>query len=100
MKYVLGLMLVAFPLCGAIMFLAGAGGLWTTWRRRRFLQSAVGKVVAVEERRVANLSHGRRTEPDTAYQPILRFTTATGEVREFLARRPASPGARHRTRSA
>jgi hypothetical protein len=43
MRYVLGLTLVVFPLCGAVMILAGVQGLWTTWRRRPFWRSAVGR---------------------------------------------------------
>ena len=83
MKYVVGLMLVGFPLCGAVMILAGVQGLWTTWRRRPFLRSAVGTIVAIEQRPAINSADTHQMRPDTAYQPILRFRTESGEVKQF-----------------
>jgi hypothetical protein len=83
MMYVLGLMLVVFPLCGAGMILAGVQGLWTTWRRRPFLRSALGTTVAIEKRPALDRTDRYRTGPYTAYQPILRFRTESGAVQEF-----------------
>src|SRR5579863_7750696 len=83
MKYVLGLMLIAFPFCGGLVFLYGVRGLWTTWMRRPFLRSAVSKVVAVETQRAIGSTDDSPSQPSTAYYPILRFTTESGEVREF-----------------
>jgi hypothetical protein len=83
MKYVLGLMVVVFPLCWAVMILAGIKGLWTTWRRRSFFRSAVGSIVAVEKRHLPSTTESYWTGSYTAYQPIVRFTTESGEVKEF-----------------
>jgi hypothetical protein len=82
-KYVLGLMLVVFPLCGAVLIVAGIQGLWTTWRRRPFLRSALGTIVAVERRPAPGRTETYWKGPYIAYQPIVRFTTESGEVREF-----------------
>jgi hypothetical protein len=76
-------MLIVFPLCGAVMILAGVQGLWTTWRRRPFLRSAVGTIVAIETRHVPSRTDTYWTGPYTAYQPIVRFRTESGEVKEF-----------------
>jgi hypothetical protein len=83
MKYVLGLMLIAFPLCGLLMILVGVRGLWKTWSRRPFLRSAVGKVVKIEQCRAIGSGDESVSNPDTAYYPILQFTTESGKVREF-----------------
>jgi hypothetical protein len=83
MKYILGLMLIVFPLSGVVVILSGLRGLWTTWMRRPFLQSAVGTVIGIEKRHAIGSSDGSVSQPDTAYSPILRFTTESGDVREF-----------------
>jgi len=85
MKYVLGLMLIAFPLGGVVVILSGLRGLWATWMRRPFLRSTVGEVVAVEKRRALSSGDESASQPDTAFYPILRFTTESGTVREFCS---------------
>ncbi len=87
MKYLVLLVLVVFPLAGAVMVVAGASGLWTTWQRRPFLRSAVGTVVSVETNPVSfPVDDEGRTKSTTAYRPVVRFTTESGEVREFVSK--------------
>ena len=83
MKYVLGLMLIAFPLCGVLLILHAIRGLRRTWMRGPYLQSAVSTVVAVERQRAISSPDDSPSQPSTAYYPILRFTTESGEVKEF-----------------
>jgi hypothetical protein len=83
MKYIIGLFLIVFPLCGVLLLYIGIRGLWTTWRRRPFLESVEGRIIALERRDaiVSHDSHSSRAE--VAYHPVVRFTTASGEVKEF-----------------
>ncbi len=85
MKYLLGLMLIVFPVGGAFTFLTGVRGLWTTWWRRPFLLSAEGTIVATQQHRAIRSTHRHASSPHTAYNPVLRFTTESGEVREFCS---------------
>jgi hypothetical protein len=82
MRYVLGLMIVSAPLVGLLFILVGVRGLWTTWRRRPLLRSAVGIIIGVRKDRAIG-----KDGPDLEwrYRPILRDTTETGEVREFVS---------------
>jgi hypothetical protein len=80
MRYVLGLALIGFSLCGLMTFFAGIRRLWSTWRRRAFLRSAVGEVIKVEMEQV-NLSDSSTV--GSVYTPVLRFKTASGEVKTF-----------------
>jgi hypothetical protein len=81
MEYVPWLMLVGFSLGGAWAILLGVRGLWTTCRRWSYLRSAVGTIVAIEQRRVSYDADS--TVPDIASFPILRFQTESGEVKKF-----------------
>ena len=76
MKYLLWLMLIGFPLAGAIVIFAGVQGLWTTWRRRPSLRSAVGTIVGFE---------AEDAFEEVAYYPVLRFTTESGKVKQFCS---------------
>jgi hypothetical protein len=80
MRHVLGLALIGFSLCGLMTFFAGIRGLWSTWRRRAFLRSAVGEVIKVEMEH-ENFSDSGTVE--SVYTPVLRFKTASGEVKKF-----------------
>jgi hypothetical protein len=81
MKYVVALFLIAFPLCGVLVLLVGIRGLWATWRRRPFLESAEGVIIAVKTRRAIVSDDSPRAE--SVYEPVVRFTTASGDVKEF-----------------
>jgi hypothetical protein len=81
MEYVLWLMLVGFSLAGAVHILAGVRGLWTTLRRRPYLRSAVGTIVAIQVGPA--ISDPDSDAPSTASFPILRFRTESGEAKKF-----------------
>jgi hypothetical protein len=81
MESVLWLMLVGCSLAGAVHILAGVRGLWTTLRRRPYLRSAFGTIVAIEVGPA--LSDPDSDAPSTASFPILRFRTESGEVKKF-----------------
>jgi hypothetical protein len=82
MRYIVGLMIIFTPLFGLLFIGAGVAGLRTTWRRRRFLQSADGIIIGVE---VDDTLSDDGPVDQWAYRPILRYTTSTGETREFVS---------------
>jgi hypothetical protein len=80
MRYVLASLLAGFSLVGLTLLFAGIRGLWSTARRRALLLSAVGEVIKVE------MEHQNLSDSGTVgsvYTPVLRFTTASGEVKTF-----------------
>jgi hypothetical protein len=83
MNYIVGLFLIALPLCGLLLLLIGIRGLLTTWRRRPFLESAVGEIIAVETRHPISSHDSPSARAESVYEPVVRFTTASGEVKEF-----------------
>jgi hypothetical protein len=90
MKYVLGLCLIGFSLFSLVTFFGALGGLWSRWRRRASLLSAVGEVIKVERGHL-NLSE---SGDDSVYTPVVRFKTASGEVKTFRSEfgfGPSSP---------
>src|SRR5262249_30462061 len=82
MRYLIGLGLVAFSLCGLMTWLAGIRGLWSQWRRRAFLRSAVGEIISLKR---SEVSSSDSSTAASVYHPVLRFKTASGEVKTFLS---------------
>jgi len=83
MRYVIGLMIVYFPLIGLLFTVAGVRGLSTTGRRRPLLRSADGIIIGVQEDRLTGDGWSDQ-EQEWLYRTILRYTTERGEVREFV----------------
>jgi hypothetical protein len=83
MEYALWVMLVGFSVVGATSILAGGEGLWITWRRRPFLRSAVGEVIRVEMHYLSTSDSD--SGDDSVYTPVVRFKTASGEVKTFTS---------------
>jgi hypothetical protein len=82
MRYVVGVLIVFAPLFGLVFIVVGVRGLWTTWKRRPFLRPADGIIIGVQEERVTD-DDGH--DQEWKYRPILRYTTETGEVKEFVS---------------
>ena len=83
MKYIVGLCLIAFPLCGLLLVFAGIRGLWTTWRRSPFLKSVMGEIIKVERTSSQFSGDDSGTQTVIVYVPVVRFTTLAGELKEF-----------------
>src|SRR5262249_21001758 len=82
MRYVVGLMMVLSQLFGLMCIVIAVRELWTTWRRRPFMRSATGIIVGVkQEPTIGSVEF----ESQPGYRPILRYTTETGEVRQFVS---------------
>ncbi len=81
--WLLGLCLMGFSLVALMAFFGAIEGLWTTWRRRAFLRSAVGEVIRVEMH-YPDFSDSEDSD-DPVYTPVVRFKTASGEVKTFTS---------------
>jgi hypothetical protein len=88
-------MLVGFSIGGATSILAGGEGLWITWRRRPFLQSAVGEVIRVEMHHLGVPD----SEDDSVYTPVVRFKTASGKVQTFTSAVSVGSSSRYKVRT-
>src|SRR5262249_16057573 len=81
MRYVVGLMLLVFSLPRVWVGAAGLRGLWMTWRRRPFLKSAVGRIVSLRK----HVSVSDEDGSTIVNLPVVRFTTESGEVKQFAS---------------
>jgi hypothetical protein len=88
MKYAVGLMLLVFSVIGLWRSVAGLRGLWITWRRRPFLKSAVGRIASLQK----HVSVSDENGPTTVNLPVVRFTTDSGEVKEFASQIGSAAG--------
>jgi Protein of unknown function (DUF3592) len=82
---VIGVFLILLPLFGSLTFYLGLQGLWTTVRRRPFLYRAEGEVIAVQKKDAISSPYDGDTSTLYTFQPVLRFTTESGEVKEFTS---------------
>jgi len=85
MKYVVVMFLIAFSLVGLLLLLAGLKGLWNILRRWPFLKSVVGEIVSVEQSQSLSSKDDPGTVALVAFRPVVRFTTAEGEMKQFCS---------------
>ena len=83
MRYVVGLMMVAFFLAGVGLFLAGVLGLIRRFVARRRLWPADGEIVRIEKRQaVTNYESGRTAE---YHYPEIKFRPQRGGDQTFTS---------------
>ena len=83
MRYVVGLMMVAFFLAGAGLFAAGVRGLIRRFASRRRLRPAEGEIVRIEKRQeIMDTERGRTAE---YHFPEIKFRPASGGDKTFTS---------------
>ena len=92
MRYVAGLMMVAFFLAGVGLFSAGVRGLMRRFAARRRLRTAEGEIVRIEIRQEITNNEMQRTA-DYHY-PEIKFRPASGGETTFLSEIGAGARAR------
>jgi len=86
----LALCLTGFWLLALGAFFGAIAELWSKCRRRPFLRPAVGEVFNVEVHSLNLPPDGSYDSDDRVYAPVVRFKTASGEVKTFKS--PVSVG--------
>jgi len=88
MRYVAGLMMVAFSLVGLGLFAAGVRGLIRRFTIRRHLRPAEGEIVRIEKRvESTDTDSGRTAEYD---YPEIKFRSGSGADKIFTSEIGAS----------
>ncbi|MGE0574596.1 DUF3592 domain-containing protein [Reyranella sp.] len=83
MRYVVGLMMVAFFLGGVGLFAVGVRELTRRFGARRRLRSAEGEIVRIEKRQeIMDSDSGRTADFD---YPEIRFRTGSGGDKTFIS---------------
>lgn len=83
MRYVVGLMMVAFFLGGVGLFAAGVRGLIRRFAARRRLRPAEGEIVRIEKRQEITDNEMRRTAE--YHYPEIKFRLEGGPETNFLS---------------
>jgi len=81
----LALCLTGFWLLALGAFFGAIAELWSKCRRRPFLRPAVGEVFNVEVHSLNLPPDGSYDSDDRVYAPVVRFKTASGEVKTFTS---------------